>query len=325
MNKTFIAFLVVAIALISLANAMPATIDNVEVEGTSLNPDGDNKLDIENGQEITIKVEVTSQSDLQDVEIKAFISGYEYNDHERISDTTSSFDMEENTTYSKKLKLTLPERVDEDEYKLRIVVTDRNNDDISANYNLKIEPQRHNMEIRDIMTSPENAVQAGYALLTSIRVRNLGQSDEDSVKVSLSVSELGLSQSTYIDEIEAGDTESSEDIYMIIPKCAKPGAYEMLVKVTYDDGYETVSDYVTFAVNGDACEVEAEEEEEEEEEEEVLLPVIPQPMPQAPAADEGNASLRNALEIALVALVVILVILGLIIGFSKLNSDEALN
>lgn len=43
---------------------------------------------------------------------------------------------------------------------------------------------------------------------------------------------------------------------------------------------------------------------------------------QAQAAASGNLSLRNGLEIALIVLVVLLVIVGLIIGFTRLRKDE---
>ena len=108
-------FLIGILSISAQALTGSVQIDEVEVEGTELAPAPQvNWLDLERDQEVTVRVEVTALADVDDVEITAFISGYEYNDYERMSDTTHVFDMEENVTYVKKLHLRLPSRVEED-------------------------------------------------------------------------------------------------------------------------------------------------------------------------------------------------------------------
>ena len=143
-NKLFsiVALLIVAaIACSGLAAAVPAVIDSVSVDGTVLDSNDINKLDVERGEEIEVKVTLTATGDSQDVEVEAFISGYEYNDRERMSDTSHPFDIENNTIYVKTLELDVPSRVDEDNYKLRIIVSDRNSDEVIQNYNLNFRLQ----------------------------------------------------------------------------------------------------------------------------------------------------------------------------------------
>lgn len=247
------------------AQALPITIDEVSVEGTSLAPAPQvNWLDLERGEEIEVRIELTGLAGVDNVEVMAFISGYEYNDQEPMSDTTHVFDVEENVTYVKKLNLVLPSRVEEDNYLLRIIVSDRAGEEIVENYQLKLDVPRHAIEIRDVIFSPEDYVQSGRALLTTVRVKNVGDKTEDSVKVSVSIPALGISASDYIDEIEAGDSTTSEELYMRIPPCAEPGDYTVKVNVEYDEGFEEISTTETVTVEeGDTCIIPGEEGEEE--------------------------------------------------------------
>ncbi len=233
--SVFALLIISAIALSGVAAALPAVIDSVKVDGTVLSPSDVNKLNVERGEEIEIKVAIIATGDSQDVEIEAFITGYEYNGRERMSDISNSFDIEDSTIYTKRLELEIPERVDEDNYKLRIIVSDRNSDTLIQNYNLKIDAKRHQMVIRDVILSPENEVRAGSALIASVRVKNLGDRDEDSVKVKLSMPSLGLSASDYIDEVEPDDS-------------AQAGVYDVVARVEYDDGYEDTSKVTSIEV-----------------------------------------------------------------------------
>jgi uncharacterized membrane protein len=158
------------------------------------------------------------------------------------------FDVEEDVTYVKRLYLNLPDRVDEDKYKLRLLLTDRDGDELIENYNLKIDVPRHHVKVRDVVFSPENQVTAGRALLTSVLVKNYGEKDEDSLKVMVSVPELGVSASDYIDELEADESILSEEIFMRIPESAAAGEYAVKVSVEYDEGYEVVTTQRTISV-----------------------------------------------------------------------------
>ncbi len=237
-----------------LAVAVSATITGkVDVDGTTLLPDATTRLDLERGQTVDVRIELTSDVELKNVEVTGLISGYEYNDYERMSDTTHVFDMEAGVLYVKHLQLTLPVRVDQDNYKLRIMISDRYNTALVNNYNLKIDVARHALQIRDVIFNPEGDVVAGRALLTTVRVQNVGDKDEQSVKVKVSIPALGISASDYIDTIDAGDSTTSEELYLRIPTDAKAGDYTVDVTVEYDEGFETLSGKKTIHVSEPVC------------------------------------------------------------------------
>jgi uncharacterized membrane protein len=122
------------------------------------------------------------------------------------------------------------------------------------NYQINVALPRSSLEIKDVIFSPEDYVQAGRALLTTVRVKNIGDQDEDGVKVSVRVPALGVSASDYIDEIEFDDSVTSEELYMRIPPCTEPGDYTVLIDVEFDEGFEEVSTTeVVTVLEGDAC------------------------------------------------------------------------
>jgi uncharacterized membrane protein len=245
--------LILAISMAAAVTALPISFDRVEVDGTDLSPMGPTRLDLERGQTVDVRMEISSAEDLSDVEITAFISGYEYNDFEKMSDTTHVFDMETGVTYVKNLKLTLPTKVDEDDYLLRIIATDRNGGETIQSYRLKLDVARHTLQITDVVFNPEDNVIAGRALLSTVRIKNAGEMDEESIKVTVAIPALAVSASDYIDLIEAGDSTTSEELYLRIPADAKPGIYDVLTTVKYDDGYEVVTQKGTIQVSAPVC------------------------------------------------------------------------
>lgn len=305
-----VAFVLVALA--GIASALPVTVTSTQVNGDQVYPDDTIRLDVERGDEITLKVSLVASQALDNVEVKAFISGYEYGDFDSVSASTHTFDMEANVSYTKKLTIELPGDAETDDYKLRIVVADRYGDEDVYNYNLKIDSVRHKLVFDDIVLKPGDIVKANSGLIVVSRLENFGNKDEKNVKVTASIAQLDISDSGYISEVEADETEESEELLLRIPKCAKPGIYEMVVEAEYDRGHETITEYVNVEVTeGDSCKVAA--------------PATTTATPATPVAAEpvkSTSALRTVLETILLVLVALLVIIGLIIGFSKLKGDE---
>jgi len=230
--------LVLAMAMVGTAFALPITVDKVEVDDVELQPDAVNRFDVLRGDKIEVEVVFTATSDIDDMEIQAFFSGDEHNDVAPAYDATPTFDADSGVTYRKKLSINLHNFFEEDDYKLRLVFSDRNGQELVQRYSIKIDVPRHGMMIRDVIFNPSGHVKAGSALLTVVRVRNMGEREEEDIKVSVSIPQLGVSASDYIDEVENNDDEEeTEELYLRIPKCAKAGVYDVEVEVGFDDGF----------------------------------------------------------------------------------------
>ena len=224
----------------------------VEVDGTTLTS-GTTILDLERGNTFEVRIEVTSTVNVSDAQIEASLAGIH---NENVEDTTGTFDLEAGVTYVKRLTLELPDRMDQDTYNLRVRLEDRGDGQAQSEYDLKIDTARNYLTIKDVVLSPGDEVKQGRALLVTVRVKNLGEKDEEGVKITFSVPSLGLSASDYIDEIESDDSMTSEELYVKVPNCADVGSYTYEVEVEYDDGDESTTETGTvYVTEGDVCDL----------------------------------------------------------------------
>lgn len=234
-------------------SAVPLADFKVKVNGDDVTEQG-GATNFVLGQELTddltVKVFFKATADSKDAEVTAFLSGYEHNDKERVSDSTDVFDITNGTTYTKTLKLRLPQRLDTDKYRLRVLVTDRNTAAESHDYMLKVDAKRHSVVVKDVVMSPSFGVEAGRSLLTTVRLKNYGQKREDGLKVTVSVPALGLAASDYIDELKSDEETTSEELFLRVPSTARAGDYKATVTVSFNDGENSVSKDLTLTVLG---------------------------------------------------------------------------
>jgi hypothetical protein len=259
-----LALLVAVFALSGSVSALNATIDFVKVDGDLMATGLNTIQDLERDNTFEVKVKVTALVDLKNVEIEGMVSGYDHND--RVTDTTDVFDMKANVSYTKKISLKLPKRIDEDQYRLRIYVRDRSNDELRQDFYLYVDTVRHSIEIKDVDIDPATEVEAGRSLRVLVDLKNYGQMDEDDIKVEFSIPELSLKALPDYLDIEADETKVSEELYLRIPVCTDAGQYTGQVKVTYDEGDEVETQNVFInVVESKVCEADEVKEETKEE------------------------------------------------------------
>jgi uncharacterized membrane protein len=188
-------------------------------------------LVIERSDRLDIVLWFSSETDYEDIEIRASISGYEYS---RIEDVTSIFDVTAGQVYKKTLTLELPEILETGNYKLRLDVVDKNNQGQYLTYDLFVGTTRNMLSIRNVMMLPGSVIRAGDVLVGSLRLENLGEKDEVDVKIEMSIPELDLVQVEYVDKIEKGEILSSPYIQLQVPTCTPEGVYSVDIKVSYN-------------------------------------------------------------------------------------------
>ncbi len=243
-----------AISGIANADSVPVSIEKVYVDGKVVE-DGDN-LAIERGtEELEVEVKLEALEDSDTLKVEATVETD--HDSDEATDKTEEFSMDAGDTRYETLYISLPERmeVEDEEYALRIEVSDRNSDEeVEYTTIIRVKPAKNLMKIKDVIFDPENQVKAGRALYTRVRMKNMGEETEEDVKVRVSIPELGISVSDYVDEVEEEDSVTSEDLWMRIPECAEAGEYTATVTVEFDEGDEEISEnFLINIVEGDVC------------------------------------------------------------------------
>lgn len=259
--KKYVFMMLVVLAMVfaaSSAFALNATELTVKMDGRVLDESQTTSISAFEKDDV-FEIDVIFELDgadnekFENVQVEARIRGY--NQRDLIQDITNSFNVVANTKYKKTLKLKLPVRMDDGDYKLRVSILDAFSEEVSRTYDLKVVSSSRGIWIRDVVLSPENEVEAGRALLATVRLQNIGDYDEkDGVRVKVVVPSLGISATDYIDEIVSGRTISSEELYMRVPQCAELGKHEVGVEVIYHDGDEVeyAKTYINV-VGGELC------------------------------------------------------------------------
>src|SRR3989344_3105300 len=243
---SIVLFLLVALVFATSANAA-YTLNNVEVDGVDMNavaPALPPVIYVERGDSIGVRVEFTSDVNVNDVRVKTWIGGYEYGD---VEDSTSLFDVLANTRYVKNLVLEIPNDIDSlDDYTLHVEVFDRTTN-LESEYTLRVARQRHDINFVDVVFSPGLVVRNDQPLFVTARVENLGDKKEEDIRVVVYIPELGMSQRTFLDDLtpvdedvsQKEDSESTEALYLDLSD-VKPGNYNVFVRVEYNRGHDYI-------------------------------------------------------------------------------------
>ena len=301
-----------SILTVAQSASVPVWIEEAELEGTTIYQSSLNTLDIERNDKLELRLELQSWENVDNVEVRASISGYEHGNTAPITDRIGPFDMDANVTYVRKLQVALPDDVELDDYKLRIEISNRNGFAQVLHYDLQIDAPRNAMKITDVTFNPGNTLVAGQSLLGRVRLENKGQRDQDDVKVTMSVPALGVSATQYIEEVENGDEqEETEEFFLRLPRCATPGTYDVNVDAWFNKNHNKVSatSKITVLENEDCREPEP------------VVVVQQTNTTETPAQPAQASGLRTALEIILLVLVALLIVVGLVIGFSRMKDE----
>lgn len=244
---TAILLLIVGLLVVgSAALASDTAFDEVKVNDVVMT---DNTVYVERGETIDVGVKWTAGTadvDRDDLKLKAWIGGYEYDD---VEDTVEIPNIDAGDTVSRTLHISLPEDMDaKEKYKLHVRLYNEDAIDFEKIYGLKISQKKHKLSIQDVILRP-NTVTAGNALFATIRVENMGYEKEEDIKVTVSIPDLGVSAREYIEELvseegtEDDDEETSgatPEMRLTIPTDAKVGDYNIDITMEYNRGHDVV-------------------------------------------------------------------------------------
>ena len=249
--------LVLALLMVLSIFAIPVMADASDVEVASVELDGVDlstaTVSVERGETLDLDVLVTGLADSEDVQVKAWIGGYE---HDVVQATSSMFDVESGVTYKVSLALDVPGDLEAGDYTLWVEVFDATSDSFSQ-FTLSVDEARHQVSIQDVLVE---GADAGDSVSATVRLENTGANKEEDIKVMVSIPELGVQTSKYMSElaseaeVDADSEETSDQVTLSfrVPEDAATGDYTMNVVVSYNDGFSTAEGSATFHVDAAA-------------------------------------------------------------------------
>jgi len=211
-------------------------LDNVQINSEDINGD---VLSVMNGQDVTVKLRFTAQNSFDNARIMAFIEGYQ---HSTIVDSTEIFSVLKGKTYVKTLTLALPADMNSKQnYKLRITGANDLSGITYKDYNVYVDTQRNRVDVEDLVMTPASGVVPGQNIIANVRMKNRGQKNQASVKVLVEIPQLNVKESSYLSYLNSSEVATSDDMLLFVPENAKAGQYDVVVTLSYDDGYKTSS------------------------------------------------------------------------------------
>lgn len=242
-GKTLSIIGLVTLLLISAVAQATPTIQEVKINGDIVTTN--EQLVVKRGETLDITVKVKALAPEKNVRIEAYIDGYEYESYEPISDSSDIFDMDTNDAEVTHLTIHIPLKAEKDYYDLKVRVGTRTGSSIENTYFLNLKGERHEIAIKDILMTSEIA--AGRGLFTNVRIQNFGQKTEEDVTVKVRIPELNIEEFTTVQELEADDSTTTEDVVLFINECTKPGDYDVIAEVYFNE-YDKVTRTETITV-----------------------------------------------------------------------------
>ncbi|MCA9495620.1 MAG: hypothetical protein KC589_01655 [Nanoarchaeota archaeon] len=217
--------------------------DSVRVDGVEVSTLSD--LQVMNGDSLRISLLFSALGNFDDSRIMVSLDGYE---HSPIVGTTEIFSVVEGKQYQKSIMVNLPsDMVTQKNYKLRIYGANDLSGLTYKEFEVYIDTERHRIDVLDIVMTPSSGVEPGQNLIASVRMKNRGQKSQDSVKVIVSIDELGISESSYVSNLNTNEVATSDDMLLYVPESASAKSYPVKVTLAYNDGYTQTSE--SFSMN----------------------------------------------------------------------------
>lgn len=214
------------------ADNLGISVDGVEIESKNIAEDESNFIVIsKNIKHAFMNVRLTALENIKGVHVDAILT---FGNGDSTVASTPTFDMSKDQNVVKSLDLPLITGFDQGSFNLKLKVTDTEGDSIEKSYGLKLSEQKFPFSISSISLSPDGNVEAGKLLVVSLRLANSGVVPLDGMAVKLSIPEIGVLATKFID-VNGNNKDKSEikqDFVLKIPDTAEAGTYTLKAEIT---------------------------------------------------------------------------------------------
>jgi len=190
--------------------------------------------------QVTVDVENNGFDDIEDVVIEVWLS--EQGKTKKIEkEKSDKFDLDADDSDSYDFELNIPDDVDDGDYEVHARAYESGNDDNQCieevNDDLTIERPDHKVIVKDITITP-STLSCGDIFNAEVSVKNVGNKDDDAVKVKLINSQLNIEEISDTFSLDKfGKSGDDETIFLsaTIPDDADNKEYTITFTLYYDD------------------------------------------------------------------------------------------
>lgn len=227
---------------------LDVSIDSIEIEGNSLAENENNFVVVDKGEKkLNLKVRLTALENVEDAHIDAVLA---FENGDVVADATATFDIGDGENAAKDLELKLPFKFEQSNFKLKVRVVDAEGDSEQKLYGLKITQKKFPFVISSI-SLPENDGEAGKSILVRVSFKNSGVAPLEGMLVKISIPELGVSSTRFVDQIKNSENSAFKDEFILkIPESAGTGTYTLRAELVSQFGNENEIREIPFSIVG---------------------------------------------------------------------------
>ncbi|MBI2652699.1 hypothetical protein HYX00_04505 [Candidatus Woesearchaeota archaeon] len=286
---------------------------------------------------IEVKSNFTSTEDVEIEDVTVEVTIEELDDGDDVDEESSEFDLDAGDDKRVTLKFQVPIEVDEDTFNVEINAegdTDNNGTQkATMKLKLEVEKESHLLKITRKTLSPAEVSCNRKNVQLGATVVNIGNEDEEDVKIQVESPELGIDLKDSAGELEAEPNEEtsrfSKAYSFNVPNDAESSSYPVILRALYDDDRRKAEETLTLTVSDCATLKQTGTRSVEEETEEEVELITPSPttgrttatvvQPTAPAGTtvtEESFLKSNAFVVGIIIAEVVAVIVGIVLVIS---------
>lgn len=237
----------------SLSNELDVSVNSVEIENNNIVEGRINFIALSDSKkDLSVRARFTPREDLKQAHVDAVMT---FENGDSVSDTALTFDALKGQETTKTFKLSMiNSKFAQGNFDLKLSFVDEDGDTLEKSYQIKITPQKNPFAASLISLSPEDNVQAGKSLGVSINLRNTGVQPLEGIVLKVSIPELDISSSRFIDQFKGGQ---AADFVLRIPDGTTAGTYTLRTEVTSQLSGNTETREIPFTVVGKALQLSA--------------------------------------------------------------------
>jgi len=284
------------------------------------------------GDKVEFRIETKSNFtnadnlDIEDVTVEVTIEGID--DGDDFDDESNEFNLRPGNDKRVTVEFEIPLEVEEDSYEVLIEANgeDENGIDhrVTMRLKLEVEKENHLIEITGKSLNPTDLSCNRRNVQVGLTAINLGNEDEEDIKIQVYNPELDLDLQETVDDLTAEPNEDesrfSKTFYFNVPADTEPGAYNIALRALYEDNRRKSEEFVTLNVN--ECGTDAQDEEDKSDQKDVEV-ITPPPtkkpttgtsqteLPEDTVISEESFVKSNAFLAAIIVVMMITVIVGI--------------
>jgi len=231
--------------------ALDISIDRVELDTRKVLAENENNfviLDNVNNNKLNLKVGLTALENINNAHVDAIL---EFENGEAVADATRTFDISNGQSVTKSFDIPVIGKFEQNNFRLKIRVVDAEGNVEEKSYGLTISQQKFPFVISSIALAPEDDVEAGKNLIARLSFRNSGVLPLEGITAKVSIPELGISSTKFIDQIKNNDiSEVKEDFVLKILDNAATGTYTVRAEIASQFGGDSEVKEIPVSIIG---------------------------------------------------------------------------